>query len=121
MTRNEFTRRFPNASQSTIERNCEAVAGVPAAEPERTQANALDSAISGETKSIQRPTVRIVFCRQRALDKDNYSGSGKDILDGLRHAGLVSGDSEAEIELVVEQVKVEHRIEQGTIVEITYP
>jgi len=101
-------------------RRSQAGTKLPPAEPERAQANALDAAVPREAKSVQRLTVRIVFRRQRTLDKDNYSGSGKDILDGLRHAGLIPGDSEKEIDLQVEQEKVAHLSDQGTVIEIIW-
>ena len=113
---------MPNWDSATYEaylaRRASAGTKLPAAEPEQDKTTALDSTISREAKSVQRPTVRIIFRRQRTLDKDNYSGSGKDILDGLRHAGLIPGDSEAEIDLQVEQEKVGHLSDQRTVIEI---
>jgi hypothetical protein len=95
--------------------------GLPAAKPQRDQATALESAIPREEKSMGRPTARFVFHRQRLLDRDNAWAGAKDLLDGLRAAGLVSDDTEAAIELKVEQVKVAHRADQKTVVEIIYP
>ena len=91
---------------------------LPAAEPERAQANALDQTVQGKTEGVRRPAVRFTLYRLRLLDRDNYAGSAKDLLDGLRHAALIPGDSEAEIDLEVEQVKVAHRSEQKTVISI---
>ena len=91
---------------------------LPAAEPERAQANALDQTVQGKTEGVRRPAVRFTLYRLRLLDRDNYAGSAKDLLDGLRHAALIPGDSEAEIDLQVEQVKVARRSEQKTVISI---
>jgi len=119
MTRNEFIRRFPNASESTIAANCPEIE-LPAAESECAQANVLAGAVSGEAESLKRPTVRIIFWRKRPLDRDNYSGSGKDLLDGLRHAGLIQGDSEKEIDLQVEQILCAGWEREQTVIEIIW-
>lgn len=43
------------------------------------------------------------------------------MLDGLRHAGLIRGDGHDDIVLQTEQVKVKHKAEEGTMIEITWP
>lgn len=91
------------------------------AESQQDQAPALVQAVSRETKSIRRPVVRFTFYCLRLRDRDNYTSSPKDLCDGLRHASLIPGDSEAEIDLQVEQVKIAHRSEQRTVIEIIYP
>lgn len=97
-------------------------APISAAEPEQVKTPVVDCSVSGETKSAQRITVRFIFHRQCLIkDRDNYSSSPKDLLDGLQHAGFIQEDSEREIELEVEQVKVKHKWEQKTVIEIIWP
>ncbi len=115
MNEYEFRKLFPQASASTIAKNC-ANAVLSSAKPERTQANALDGSVSGKAESFQRPTVRFILYRIRLLDRDNYAGSAKDLCDGLRHAALIPGDSEAEISLEVQQVKVSKRSDEKTVI-----
>lgn len=89
--------------------------------PERDQKAALGYANAGKVQSVQRVKVRIVGLRARPLDCDNYAGSTKDMLDGLRHAGLIPDDAPWAITLQTEQVKVAHRKDECTIIEIEYP
>ena len=57
--------------------------------------------------------------RVRPLDADNFAGGCKDLLDGLRHAGLIPGDAWREIRLETSQVKVTAYREEFTDIEIT--
>jgi len=113
---------MPNWDTATYEnflaRRSQARTKLPAPEPERAQANALDQTVQGKTEGVRRPAIRFTLYRLRLLDRDNYAGSAKDLLDGLRHAALIPGDSEAEIDLQVEQVKVARRSEQKTVISI---
>ena len=68
-----------------------------------------------------RIRVRFVGRRVRPLDPDNFAGSVKDALDGLRHVGLIDGDEPWRIVLETEQEKVRHREEEETVIIITYP
>jgi len=104
-----------------LKRRASAGVRLPPAEPERQDAPTLEQTVQGETKSAGRPVVRFIFHRQKLLDRDNAFAGVKDLLDGLRHASLIQGDTESEIDLQVEQVKVAHRKEQKTVVEIKYP
>jgi len=89
--------------------------------PECNQAPILGSAISGEEQGVDRIIVRFVGKRVRPLDPDNFAGSCKDLLDGLRHAGLIPGDEPWRIKLETEQVKVRTSSEEKTVIEIEYP
>ena len=88
------------------------------AKPEQNQAAALGGAIQREAKGVQRTIVRFVGHRVRPLDPDNFAGSVKDLLDGLRHANLISGDDPWRIKLETEQVQVNHYDEERTEIEI---
>lgn len=83
------------------------------------QAGALDGDHAGKTSSPGCPLVRFTLCRIRLLDVDSKYGSVKDLLDGLQYAGLIRGDREGEINLEVHQIKVAHRHEEKTLIEIT--
>lgn len=92
---------------------------IPDPKPERDQTPALGKTVSGETKGFRGSTVCFVLYRVRPLDPDNAAGSVKDLLDGLRHANLISGDEWWRIKLAVEQVRVESFKQEKTVIQIT--
>jgi len=61
--------------------------------------------------------VRITSYRNQLLDADNLAGGSKYLIDGLRYAGLIPGDSPDQIELQVRQVKVK-KSEERTEIEL---
>lgn len=68
---------------------------------------------------VIRPRVTITMYRcGKPLDKDNKWIAPKAILDGLVQALELPGDSESQIDYHVEQVRVAHRNEQQTMIEI---
>ena len=93
---------------------------IPHTKPERHQTPALVSAVQGETKSLQRTRVRFTGHRVRPLDPDNFAGSVKDLLDGLKHAGLIPGDEPWRIILETEQVRVRTFAEEKTVIELEF-
>jgi hypothetical protein len=92
---------------------------VQSAQPQQIQAKPLVRRIESEAGSLQRVIVRIVGYRVQLLDPDNFAGGCKDLLDGIRHAGIISGDSTKEIDFKTDQIRVRHRYEERTEVEIT--
>lgn len=94
---------------------------LPHPEPQRHQAPALGGAGEGEAPGDGRAVVRFVGYRVRPLDPDNFAGSVKDLLDGLRHAGLIPGDEPWRIRLETEQVRVRTKAEEKTVIAVTYP
>lgn len=118
MNQHEIKRRFPNASKAFIKSNSEVGSEIPDTKPEHHQTPALGQAIPGETKSVQRARVRFIGYRVTPLDPDNFAGSVKDLLDGLRHAKIIHGDEHWRIKLETEQVKVAHYHEEKTVIEI---
>jgi Holliday junction resolvase RusA-like endonuclease len=114
-------RIFPNASEAFIRDNAEAN-GFPSRERDQQErTDALEPATQGTAASVPRVTVSFTCYRCRLLDTDNNSRSCKDLLDGLRHAHLIQDDSPERIFLVTSQVKVAHKREERTEIEITYP
>jgi len=87
--------------------------------PEQSIRNESLGTVKGKTESADRPIVRITSFRTRLLDTDNLTP--KYLLDALRYAGAVFDDREKDIRLEVSQVKVVHRNEEKTEIEIEYP
>lgn len=87
-------------------------------QPQRHQAPALVGADAGKAQSDDRIIVRFIGRRTRPLDPDNFAGGCKDLLDGLRHAGLIPGDRPDQIVFVTEQIKVSHRWQESTVIEL---
>ena len=90
-------------------------------EPQHHQTPALDSANAGETEGVPRIIVRFTGFRARPIDPDNFAGSCKDLLDGLRHAGLIPGDEPWRIIFETAQEKVKSYSEERTVIELEYP
>lgn len=104
-----------------VRRDTHAASKVPHAKPEPDKAAALVCPVQGKATGIHRITVRFTGYRVRPLDPDNFAGSVKDLLDGLRHAGIIHGDEWWRIRLETEQVKVSHYKEEETVIEIVLP
>lgn len=85
------------------------------------QTPALGCTIQGEAQSMGRVTVKFTGYRVKPLDPDNFAGSVKDLLDGLRKCELIKGDEPWRIILQTEQVKVPHFEEERTEIELIYP
>jgi hypothetical protein len=94
---------------------------IPHTITERDQAPTLDAAAQGKGQGDGRPLVRFTGYRVRPLDPDNFAGSVKDLLDGLRLSGIIKGDEPWRIRLETEQHKVEHFREERTEITITFP
>jgi len=94
---------------------------IPNSELECHQTPALDSADAGEEKSLHRTVVRFIGYRVRPLDPDNFAGGCKDLLDGLRHAGIIQGDEPWRIIFETTQEKVKTYAEERTVIEIETP
>jgi len=75
----------------------------------------------GKEKGVQRVIVRFIGFRVRPLDPDNFAGGCKDLLDGLRHSGLIPGDEPWKIDFQTRQEKVKTYAEEKTVIEIQYP
>jgi hypothetical protein len=63
-------------------------------------------------------SVRITSLRLRLADVEGLCGKWH--LDSLRYAGLIHGDTEADISYSIRQEKVSKKTEEKTIIEITY-
>lgn len=94
---------------------------IPDPKLERHEAPALGGTAKGKDEGVGRVVVRFVGYRVRPLDPDNFAGSVKDLLDGLRHAQIIEGDEPWRIILETEQEQVTTFSEEKTIIEITLP
>lgn len=90
------------------------------AKSKRYKTSALGGTNGRETAGDRRVIVRFTGFRCRPLDPDNFAGSVKDCLDGLRYAHLLEGDEPWKIILQTDQVKVRHKNEEKTVIEIEY-
>jgi hypothetical protein len=79
----------------------------------------LESLREREETSRQRTHIRITRYSCRPLDCDNYAGGCKPALDQLRYAKLIKDDSPEDIEVEFKQVKVKHKTEERTEIEIS--
>ena len=71
-----------------------------------------------EERRAERRTVRITRHACRVLDADNFAGGCKYVIDALRHERIIPNDDPASIRLEFEQVHVNHRAEEGTMIEV---
>ena len=94
--------------------------GVPDSEREQVRLPKLAGGDGGKQESKERPRVIITSYRTRLLDKDNAYSGAKYLLDSVKHSGFVHDDSEKEINYEVIQIKVAHRKEEHTTVDIIY-
>lgn len=109
----------PQAQESA--NNTHADSRLPNSLPQRHKKKPLGCSGKGEEEGFLRTTVSFTGYRVRPLDPDNFAGSVKDLLDGLRHAGAISGDEPWKIILQTDQIKVSHYEDEKTVIQITYP
>lgn len=120
VTTREILRRFPHATNSFIKANAEDCpdSPSPSPKPERPLRDDPVGETPREESDTTRTLVRITSFRRRLLDPDNLMGGSKYFTDGLRYAGLISGDAEAQIRLEVSQQKVKSKADECTRIEI---
>jgi hypothetical protein len=109
------------AIASSTRREVKADCRVPDPQPQQDQAPALVRPVPRKEKGAERTTVRFIGYRVQPIDPDNFAGSVKDLLDGLRHAGIISGDESWRIRLETEQEKVGRYADERTVIEVIYP
>lgn len=120
LDQSELLKKFPNASKSFLRRNAQNNPSHQASGPEPQPVICHDAVAAPPRKESNpgRVIVRIKSYRQRLLDPDNLIGGTKYFTDGLRYAGLISGDAEEEIRLEVSQEKVKSKADECTTIEI---
>jgi hypothetical protein len=118
MTHNEFTRRYPNASESTIRRNCPGDLG-PDTKLESGSVHEPLAAAQAKAQDSKRVLVRVTSVRKRLLDEDNLCE--KFHIDCCRYAGLIRDDNPAATKIEVNQRKARKNEAERTIIEIIRP
>ena len=73
-----------------------------------------DKAQKGSKKRI---SLRITRYATRLLDEDNLGGS-KLLTDQLRYAGIIPNDDPESTKIILDQIKVKHKTEERTEIEI---
>jgi len=126
MTEQQLLMAFPNASRSFLQANATKThSPIQNPIPKQNHAPALGSPIQGKKAGLGRATgrieVRFTLFRVRCLDPDNAAASTKNLLDGLRHSGILPEDNPWTIRLQVEQEKVKSFDQEKTEIEINYP
>ncbi len=109
---------FTRGSKTFYEINDHSEVSNPVPKPDKTAT--LDSANEGKVSSVRRVRVRFIGHRVRPIDPDNFAGSCKDLLDGLRHAQLIRGDEPWRIIFETAQEKVKSYAEERTVIEIEF-
>lgn len=133
MNPHQIKRLFPNASASLLKANAGDYGAsqplhdhstrpqLPNSQPKPNQGRALGGQLQKQAGSVPRIVVRFTGYRVRPLDPDNFAGSVKELLDGLRHAHILDGDEPWRIKLETDQVKVAHFKEEKTVIEVEMP
>jgi len=117
MTRNEFIRRFPNASESTIRANS-SDSPPSGAEPQSSAGDESVAEASGENPCPTKCLVRVTSCRLKLIDGDNLHA--KAFVDALKTAGAIFDDSPKWCEVKVDQIKVDYPWQEKTFIEIIW-
>ena len=87
----------------------------PVAEP--TSGNGPLAAGQAKTRYPSRYIVSVTSYRVRLLDEDNLCP--KYHIDALRYAGILSSDAPDKTHIITGQIKVTHKDEEKTVIEIT--
>lgn len=119
ITQSEIAQFLPAASPDCIRVNADNI--LPNPKPKYDKKTTLGKAVQGEKSGVERIKVSFTLYRIKLLDPDNAAGSVKDLLDGLRHSGLIADDDWKSIRLSTGQEKVNHFAEEKTVVKIKYP
>ena len=91
---------------------------IPDPKPESNIGETLRSIDKGKEDSKKRSFVRITRFSCRPLDCDNYAGGCKPLIDQLRYAKLIKDDDPESVQIEFIQVKVPHKTEERTEIEI---
>ena len=106
MTKNEITRRFPNASAAFIAANLDPENSGPAAVVEHDPGDAPLAAETIQRRNRRQFFVRVTSFRRRLLDEDNLCA--KYHVDLCRYAGAIPDDAPGQVKIEVGQVKGKH-------------
>jgi hypothetical protein len=108
---------FPHGSTAFFQVNHQ----IQSAVPKPATSDALGSAVQGKKESMGRVTLSFRGFFVRLKDPDNFAGSLKNCIDGIRRCGLVDDDSPDKIKLICEQTQVAHFAQERIELTIKYP
>lgn len=114
MTREEILKLWPNATESTIQRNLDAGSVASNAIVEQSSQANPAAADAGEVAYQGRCLVGITSFRRRLCDERNLYD--KHFVDALTEAGAFVDDSPKYVQVIVGQVQVEHAHEERTVI-----
>ena len=121
LTNDQLKALFPRASIEFIRKNCSVGRTISYSELKPDKTAALGKSAQRKAEGASRIVVRFVGFRVKPLDPDNFAGSVKDLLDGLRYAHCIPGDEPWRITLETQQEKVSHYYQEKTEIELIYP
>lgn len=117
MTRDEITRRFPNASEAFIRANGDQGSGAPAVAQCPVRSEPL-AAAQTQKGNRGRFFVRLTSVRNRLLDEDNLCP--KFHVDLLRYAGIIPSDAPDRTSIRTTQRKCQEYEAEHVEIEIDY-
>ena len=85
--------------------------------PKPVARKALPNTDKAQERSKKRISLRITRYATRLLDEDNLGGS-KLLTDQLRYAGIIPNDDPESTKIILDQIKVKHKTEERTEIEI---
>jgi len=116
VTRQQITERYPNASESFIRANLSPDNSRATPKLESNSRHEPLAEEKAEGRNRQRVLVRVTSIRSRLLDEDNLCE--KYHVDLLRYAGVISGDSAAEVKIETGQRKVQKGEVERIVIEV---
>ena len=85
--------------------------------PKPVARKTLPNTDKAQERSKKRISLRITRYATRLLDEDNLSGA-KLAIDQLRYAGIIPNDDPESTKIIIDQIKVKHKTEERTEIEI---
>jgi hypothetical protein len=85
--------------------------------PKPVARKTLPNTDKAQERSKKRISLRITRYATRLLDEDNLSGA-KLAIDQLRYAGIIPNDDPESTKIILDQIKVKHKTEERTEIEI---
>lgn len=85
--------------------------------PKPVARKTLPNTDKAQERSKKRISLRITRYATRLLDEDNLAGS-KLLTDQLRYAGIIPNDDPESTKIILDQIKVKHKTEERTEIEI---
>lgn len=105
---------FPRASKDFLDLN----RSVPDPQPESALRDEPLGNVKRKKADPRCRVLRYTSYRARLLDTDNLAGGTKYFTDALRQCGVIADDTPKHIQLEVKQIKVQHRSEERTVIEL---